>query len=230
MNLSDPHLLDCIRAIVSQTNVGLIVETGTYHGEATAWLAREFPALYIEGVEIDPENARLTKEAIAAVRGDGRGSWEILTGSSDEVLRKNLNGWTLGIRAVHLGGPVGRGGQVLLLLDAHFNEHWPLLAELQEINRVRGLGHKLTVVIDDFFTDRPNFQGCYDGLRGDDGGLSAEGPDGRKRIRCGYNEPFAPELDRFPHCWYPDYPEPSLGYVVVSDFDIKFGSDFRRVR
>lgn len=220
MNLSDPHLLDCIRAIVKQTNVGLIVETGTYHGETTAWLATEFATTTVWTFENNLDHADIAKMRLDKFAP----RVALYRGSSDELLGIYLLPSMLGLEKMN--------ESVLLLLDAHFDEHWPLLNELKTVNACRafGGGHKMTVLVDDFFTDRPNFQGCYGGLRGDDGGLSAEGNDGKPLIRCGYNEPFSSELDRFPHCWYPDYPEPSLGYVVVTDFDLDLGEQFRRVR
>ena len=133
---------------------------------------------------------------------------------SDDILDRDLLYWC---------ESMPKGTSLLIVLDAHWHEDWPLLNELKVINRVRALGHKMTVLIDDFFVpDRPNFVGCYGGLRADDA-------NGREAdlIPCGYNPPFADELDKFNNCIFPNYVAPTIGYGIFSDFRFDLGNSFK---
>ncbi len=67
--------------------------------------------------------------------------------------------------------------------------------------------------------NKPNFWFCRDGRN--------DKPDG---IVCGDNEPFDVELAKFPHVWYPDYDDDTIGYGIFTDFELDLGLHFRRER
>jgi hypothetical protein len=199
------------KRMVEQANVSSITETGTYHGESTLEFAKMVG--HVITIESDEFNFQVAGQNLEMAIDCGLVT--LCWADSAKVFRE----------MVMLRGY--RHGTDLFFLDAHYKEEWPLLDELQGINRIRAESEvKTTVVIDDFFVpDRPNFAGCYGGLRGDDSkGRESE------LIPCGYNDPFAAELDRFPFFQYPDYPEPSLGYCIASDFDFDLGPNFKRIR
>lgn len=213
MNISGPSpdrkLQAAIKQIVEQADVSFIVETGTHHGNSTVWLSKLVPLVYT--IEINREYSRAAAENFNGIK-----NIRLFHGSSDEILQESLAAWCR----------LSRPGSPLIILDAHWNKDWPLLNELVEINRVRATGQKMTVLIDDFFVPlRANFVGCYGGLRSDDSaGREVE------LTPCGYNPPFSTELDKLPHLWYPTYPEPSIGYAILSDYQLDLGPHFERTR
>lgn len=119
--------LDTVRQIIYRCNITRIVETGTYRGTTSAWLA-DFGAP-LSTIEFDPkmfEFSRLRLGRFPHV--------EVLHGDSSIVLGDILPGIAPETRA-------------LFYLDAHWEDHLPLRAELEMIfARLR----KAVVVIDDF--------------------------------------------------------------------------------
>jgi hypothetical protein len=203
---NDPKMQSAFRLMIEQANVSCIIETGTNDGTSTI----EFAKMVKRVVTIE-KSAELC--AIAKPRLEGLGNVELWEGSSSELLGKVI--WRHGHE------------EVLFVLDAHWEKDWPLLQELQTINALRNsMPWKCTVVVDDFFVpDLPQFAGCYGGLKGDD----SKGRE-HELVRCGYNEPFKAELDKFPHFWYPIYPEGGIGYAIFSDFYLQLGDNFELQR
>ena len=200
--LTDPHLKQAFCDITEQANVSCIIETGTNEGEGT--LALHELVQFVVTCEV---NDALADVAQAKFKGK---NINLCRGSSDDIIARDLR--YLIEKQKH---------RVMLVLDAHWNDHWPLLGELEAINKVRELGHKLTILIDDFrVPDTPNFWFCRDGRN--------DRPDG---IVCGDNEPFDTELEKFPHVFYPNYSDiNTIGYGIFSDFNLDLGPNFRKAR
>jgi hypothetical protein len=117
-------------ALVGRLRPAAIVETGTYLGTTTEWIAAfQLPIFTCESAE---ENFGFAQARLSALRNVA-----ITLGDSREFLRKLL------------GGPLLEAGKegVLFYLDAHWNSDLPLAAE---VDLIFGLCPKATVLIDDF--------------------------------------------------------------------------------
>ncbi len=204
--LTDLILHQAITDIIYQSKVSRIVETGTNIGDGTLALFDLCPDVVT--CEINDEYADISRKRFVGK------NIQLCRGPSDDILDRNLAYWCK---------QVGDEHSVLIVLDAHWLTDWPLLGELKAINTVRQQGFPVTVLIDDFFVEnRPNFVGCYGGLRSSDvNGRESE------LTPCGYNPPFSAELDRFPHCIFPDYRDPTIGYGIFSDFRFDLGNSFK---
>ena len=113
--------------LVHKTEPKAIVETGTYRGTTTEWLAAfQLPVL---SCEAHPENYGFSRARLQATP-----NVRVLKADSRAFLRQLL------------GGPFG-DGRNLFYLDAHWNTDLPLAEELEII-----FGRSLdsVVVIDDF--------------------------------------------------------------------------------
>jgi hypothetical protein len=112
---------------VKQHSLDAAVETGAFRGSTTIVFSSLFDHVYT--IEIQEDTHRDVKERLKPFQ-----NVECLCGSSDKVLKDTL--------------PKLKGQRVLFYLDAHWNEHWPLLEELNEISQT----HKdnCIIVIDDF--------------------------------------------------------------------------------
>lgn len=122
-----PEIGEVIQRLASEFHIDHAVETGTFLGGTTGFLANAFGEVHtIEVVErnmIQAQRALEDKENI-----------HFHLGSSETVLKELL--------------PDLEGKKVVFYLDAHWNEYWPLLDELEEIAKT----HKdnCVIVIDDF--------------------------------------------------------------------------------
>lgn len=115
-----------------------IVETGSFLGDTTTYLARQYPNLPVRTCDVSEEYASFTRRRLA-----GHSNVRVLTGSSDDLLPQLLE---------DLSRP-------LIYLDAHWYEHWPICEEIALI----GSG---IVAIDDFDIGHPRFSfDEYDGIR-----------------------------------------------------------------
>jgi hypothetical protein len=106
-----------------------IVETGTFLGDTACYLARRWPQLPVRTIEIEPQTA-----AIAARRLRSLPNCQVIQGDSATLLSEALKG---------LERP-------LVYLDAHWQEAWPLVSELQSVTRG-------VVCVDDFDIGHPRF-------------------------------------------------------------------------
>lgn len=121
------HRQKAVEAILKAIDPALVVETGTYKAHTTRWLAAR--ARRVVTIELNPEFHRA---ALATTRDLANVS--CLVGSSDDVFASGAL-------------PIGPGDRVVFYLDAHWNEHLPLRAELAWI---RANVPNAVVVIDDF--------------------------------------------------------------------------------
>ncbi len=125
-------------SLIATLKPAAIVETGTYLGTTTEWLAAfQYPVFTIES---DPENHGYATQRLAhtpnvsVIHGDSRTA--LLS-----LVEANLAAWA--------------DQTVLFYLDAHWNDDLPLLGELDIIF---GRLQKAIVVIDDFeVPDDPDY-------------------------------------------------------------------------
>lgn len=106
-----------------------VIETGCFLGDTTEYLARRYSDLPILTCDIIESHTQFTRQRLAQLT-----NLTILTGDSATLLPEM----------------VGRYERPLVYLDAHWNEQWPLRAELASIDRG-------VVCIDDFFIGHPRF-------------------------------------------------------------------------
>jgi predicted O-methyltransferase YrrM len=119
------------QSIVQRCHPAAIVETGTYFGSSTDFMASIF-AVPIYSMEAVPRNFGFAK-----MRLRNKKNVELLLGDSRESLATLLS--TDGSQYV--------GQPVLVYLDAHWGEDLPLS---EELTCVYGSGWKAITVIDDF--------------------------------------------------------------------------------
>ncbi|HEX4838878.1 MAG TPA: class I SAM-dependent methyltransferase [Rhabdochlamydiaceae bacterium] len=103
-----------------------IIETGTFEGSTTAFFARTFETVHT--IDISPHYLQIAQQRLTSFS-----NIKFHLGSSEKILAQIL--------------PALKDQFVLFYLDAHWNEFWPLLDELEEINKTHH--HHCIVVIDD---------------------------------------------------------------------------------
>jgi predicted O-methyltransferase YrrM len=119
--------------------ISACIETGTYRGDTTFFLAEQFPNIPIYTIEINSEYA---KESRWRLRN--KKNVIVLQGSSPEELQR-------------LFAQNAFGNFPLFFLDAHWYDYWPLLDELAVISKIQ----KAVIIIDDVrIPYRPTF--AYD--------------------------------------------------------------------
>lgn len=92
------------------------VETGTFEGDTTLWLANNF--LKVVSCELDHNRVVHARQKFA----DAKVHVEMFEGSSDACMN-----WFIPHNGV--------GHDTIFFLDAHWNDYCPLLEELEAINR-----------------------------------------------------------------------------------------------
>lgn len=124
---SAPEIGDVIQVLASEFEIKSAVETGTFIGGTTDFLSACFEEVHT--IEIIEDNMLKAQENLKENK-----NIQFHLGSSDSVLKSLL--------------PSLEGKRTLFYLDAHWNEYWPLLDELEEIAKT----HKdnCVIVIDDF--------------------------------------------------------------------------------
>ena len=135
-----------IEKLIKDHGIEAIIETGTYRGATTKRLAEfELPVFTCEIME---ESYNKSVENLK----DEIYVWKTFKGDSIEFLKSQL----ADIISVS-------GGNILFFLDAHWQEHCPLLEELQLIAEYK---LKPVIVIHDFKV--PNKDFGYDSYKGQD--------------------------------------------------------------
>lgn len=116
------------------------IETGTYRGSTTRWLAKEIGYVYtIETDEIMYMNVDLSRNI----------NIEHIYGKSETILPSIL-------------AKIPSDEKVFIYLDAHWGDSWPILDELRAIRESKV---KCMVVIDDMLVpNRPDIQ--FDSFKG----------------------------------------------------------------
>lgn len=206
----DPMLQELVSKIARAKGVRWGIETGTFHGDSTLFMSDLFEHVWT--IEIRQDFAKVASARFASRISlvEGR-SQELLSGILEEVL-------------------ASREGPVFVFLDAHWQDDWPLREELGAIQALREAHPgRLIALVDDFqVPDRPDLYGTHGG--GGTPGSLIYGP----RIRpdptpCDWNT-FGSYLEGFLEVWFPDYPGPQPGYVVVSDVPLGSIPGLRRTR
>lgn len=103
-----------------------VIETGTFEGSTTAFFARTFDEVHT--IDISPQYSQIAQQRLISFS-----NIRFHLGSSEKILAQIL--------------PALKDEFVLFYLDAHWNEYWPLLDELEEINKTHH--QHCIVVIDD---------------------------------------------------------------------------------
>ncbi len=124
----DPIYRKLIEELIESLQPTAFVETGTYRGYSTEFVASRFPKLPIYTTEIVEDRYQLTKKQL-----NRYSNITAELGNSDAVVRK----WVAERKP---------GALPLYFLDAHWETYWPLREELRCIT---GAGGKAVIVIDD---------------------------------------------------------------------------------
>jgi len=112
------------------------VETGSFKGDTTLFLAKIFPDVFKYSIEL---NSEYYKESLWRVRNFKKSL--IIKGSSPNGIKKLIEDSKL-------------GNLPLFFLDAHWHTYWPLLDELKQISKL----NKAIIIIHDFQVDgRPEY-------------------------------------------------------------------------
>lgn len=146
--------------LVRQTKPSRIVETGTYFGDSTRYLASRFPSIPIDTCEINQEYAARARRRLA--RFD---NVRLIKQTSESFIASLLDRWD-------------HAQTLFFFLDAHWYDYWPLEDEVRQIatSKIRAV-----FVIDDFeVPQRPEFGFDVEGLDSRVNG-------GSERRVCGLN-------------------------------------------
>jgi hypothetical protein len=113
-------------------NINVVIETGTYHGDTTRWLAENFEKVYT--VEYNEKYLEIAEKNIS-----GYSNINSYLGTSTEYLGKFLD--------------ESREDNIIVFLDAH----WYANPVLQELDRIKESGLKPVLAIHDFkVPERPD--------------------------------------------------------------------------
>jgi predicted O-methyltransferase YrrM len=124
----DTQMRDDIQKIITKLGITHVVETGTYKGGSTKVFAEMEGVQEVHTIELNEENFNDSEKYLADC-------FNVIMhkGSSEKVLRNVI--------------PHLIGKKILFFLDAHWEEHCPLLEELEEI---AAHGIKPVIIIHDF--------------------------------------------------------------------------------
>ncbi|MEI8229667.1 MAG: hypothetical protein WCG83_00840 [Candidatus Peregrinibacteria bacterium] len=120
-------------ALIREQGIQTAVETGTYLGQTTRWLARRIPSVHT--IEIQEKFATKARQSFRKFS-----NIQLHIDNSPNALRELIPKIT---------------SPVLFFLDAHWYDYWPILDEIQEI-RKSGI-RKCIIVIHDFFVPHSDF-------------------------------------------------------------------------
>ena len=141
---SDQVLLAMLERLIRQGQVKSFVETGTYLGFSSYYLATRYPYLAVTTIEINPEYYDLSRVGLGRLQNVRQ-----MLGPSEQVLEATPD----------LFADVGLP---LFWLDAHWAEYLPLPQELQLISH--RLSQAIIMVDDCAVPHRPDFK--YDSYQG----------------------------------------------------------------
>ncbi|MEK6910359.1 MAG: hypothetical protein AABW82_01150 [Nanoarchaeota archaeon] len=125
----DPIAIESFKLLVKSYKIDCIIETGTYKGFTTSFLARAFPEIPIYTCELDDFNYRTARENLKEYR-----NVHIFKESSPNFIESLIKNKKIGKRP-------------FFYLDAHWFDDWPLESELNIIfNKLKSA----IILIDDF--------------------------------------------------------------------------------
>lgn len=121
-----PELSSFFNYLKTKHHIDTVVETGTYQGSTTVLFGRLFKEIHT--IELFEPTYNATCKTLSPFK-----NVHCHLGSSEKVLREIL--------------PSLKGKRTVFYLDAHWDNHWPLLEEIREIAKT----HKdnCVIVIDD---------------------------------------------------------------------------------
>lgn len=132
-----------VEEIISSLLITSFVETGTYMGDSTAYVASRWNNLQIFSCEINDDFFALSKHRLKRFR-----NVELSLASSEEFIMNLVENKRL-------------GNLPLFFLDAHWHDYWPLVDEIAAISSSRSTA---IVIVDDFeVPGRPEFSYCVGG-------------------------------------------------------------------
>jgi hypothetical protein len=148
----DPVLQDIVDRLIQDCRISLFVETGTFVGDTSKYIALKHPDVLVLSCELNPRWLRMAKrfcEGIANIR--------FFQGQSANFLANVFE--TL------------ESNNVLFWLDAHWGEYWPLVDDTKVISSLTSFA----AIVDDF--EVPGNQSFhYDSYGGVKNGLSLHAP------------------------------------------------------
>jgi FkbM family methyltransferase len=144
---SDGYVMKEVEKLIKHTNVKYAVETGTYKGSTTVFLSKLVPNVH--SIEIDNNNYNESKSNFEKLKID---NIVLHKGSSEEVFKTLLPKLK----------EEAKDEYIFFYLDAHWNDYWPLLDELELISKF--FNNKAIIVIDDF--QIPNRDYGFDSYKG----------------------------------------------------------------
>jgi predicted O-methyltransferase YrrM len=125
----NPHFARKCQQLIHDYVIDAVVETGTYQGATTAWFSHAVPEVH--SIEIEEEFYQVARQNL----GEHYDNCVLHFGNSPDVLKQLL--------------PQMKDKRILFYLDAHWNNYWPIKAELQAIAQSHARG-QCVIVIDDF--------------------------------------------------------------------------------
>lgn len=134
---NDSVVTETVVQFIKDLDIECIIETGTFRGTTTAFLSETFPHLPIYTAEV---SFKQFLEAEANLKPFQ--NIKLLCGSSEKVLESLL--------------PNLKGKRILFYLDAHWEDYWPLLDEMEAISKT--CKDNCCIVIDDFKVPFRQFQ------------------------------------------------------------------------
>lgn len=141
----DTVVADTVVHMIKTLQIEAIVETGTHKGITTEFLAKTFPELKIYTIEtnfsffIHAEKYLKPYPNVKCIHGTSEAMLDVLL-------------------------PTLQGKRILLYLDAHWYDFWPLKDELKMISR--HVINNSAIIIDDFKVPNRNFK--YDSYKHED--------------------------------------------------------------
>lgn len=130
---SDPELLQWTLDLSKKFNIRTFFETGTYHGKSAIIVSRYFDNVIT--VETNPEFYKIASNNISI---SGVKNCKLLFGSSPKIMEEQL---------------INHDNSTFFFLDAHWEENFPLLDELDVIKRKN---QKPVIAIHDFYVPDNN--------------------------------------------------------------------------
>ncbi len=194
----DTQMQAIVDMMIVRHRFAAAVETGSFHGDTAAFLSQRVP--HVTTIEVREDHHEITQERFIKTR-----HVHCVLGDGGEVLGE------------HVRNALALGHQpVLVFLDSHWQDKWPLKDELAALADIRKQWPgRLCVIVDDLRVPGcPNFQGCDGG-----GGTPGHETYGPKTFEGGHPADITgfPELRDWPELWWPCYPDVTAGYAIVSD-------------
>jgi predicted O-methyltransferase YrrM len=143
---ADPECATYVKKLLTDLRINMAVETGTFHGTTTQWLARHIPKVHT--VEISEHYRNIAMKFFQKECPNIK----FHLGNSPSVLQKVIL------------PNISSNDRVVYYLDAHWNQYWPILDELNAIATSSSKNNCL-IIIDDFqIPDHPHVP--YDRYKG----------------------------------------------------------------